>query len=112
VIGEAWNNMLVRERNTAKTLQALFPQVEFRKVSGGIEQAYAVDYEAYTNGQLQYALQVKPEVFTGNATYLLNARQTVGRKHQLYQARFGAPVYSIISDYDGNIISTEVLEKL
>lgn len=112
VIGEAWNNVLVRERNTAKTLQALFPQVEFRKVSGGIEQAYAVDYEAYANGQLQYALQVKPEVFTGNATYILNARQTVSRKHQLYLARFGAPVYNIISDYDGNIISTEELEKL
>jgi hypothetical protein len=112
VIGEAWNNMLVRERNTVKTLEGMFPQVEFRKVPGSIEQTYAVDYEAYANGHLKYALQVKPEVFTGNATYILHARQATTRKNHLYQARFGAPVYSIISDYDGNIVSTEVLEQL
>jgi hypothetical protein len=112
VIGEAWNSVLTREQNTVKTLEAMFPQVEFRKVPGSIEQTYAVDYEAYANGHLKYALLVKPEVFTGNATYILNARQASSRKNHLYQARFGAPVYSIISDYDGNIVSTEVLEKL
>lgn len=112
VICETWNGVIVRERNTVKTLQALYPQVDFRKVEGVIDHSYAVDYEAYVGGQLRYALQVKPKSYTGNATYLLHARQANSRKNQLYKARFGAPVYDIISDYKGNILNTEVLKNL
>lgn len=112
VIGETWNGVVLRERNTIKTLQGLYPQVDFRRVPGELDHSYAVDYEAYMGGQLRYALQVKPKSYTGNATYLLNARQANSRKNQLYKARFGAPVYNIIADHKGNILNSEVLLNL
>jgi len=112
VICETWNGVIIRERNTIRNLQGRFPQVEFRKVPGEMDHVYAVDYEAYIGGELRYALQVKPKSYTGNATYILNARQANSRKNHLYTARFGAPVYDVISDSKGNILNPEVLKNL
>ncbi|GAB3530893.1 hypothetical protein GCM10027443_12280 [Pontibacter brevis] len=112
VICETWNRVVEREKNTIRTLQNMFPHVVFQEVSEEMYHTYAVDYEAYVDGELRYALQVKPESYTGNTTYLLNARQANSRKNQLYTARFGAPVYEVISDHDGNILYPDVLKNL
>ncbi|WP_162051457.1 hypothetical protein [Pontibacter pamirensis] len=112
VVCETWNRVVERERNTIKKLQAMFPHTVFQEVPGEVYHIYAIDYEAYVDGKLRYALQVKPESYTGNTTYLSNARQANSRKNQLYVARFGAPVYEIISDNEGNILHTDVLKDL
>lgn len=112
VVCETWNKVVERERNTIKTLQAMFPHVVFQEVPGEVYHTYAIDYEAYVDGELRYALHVKPATYTGNTTYLVNARQANSRKNQLYKARFGAPVYEIISDDEGNILQTDVLKDL
>ncbi|RDV15524.1 hypothetical protein DXT99_08525 [Pontibacter diazotrophicus] len=112
VVCETWNRVVERERNTIKTLQAMFPHTVFQEVPGEVYHTYAIDYEAYVDGKLRYALQVKPESYTDNTTYLTNARQANSRKNQLYVARFGAPVYEIISDNEGNILHTDVLKNL
>lgn len=112
VVCETWNKVVERERNTIRTLQSMFPHVVFQEVPGEVYHTYAIDYEAYVDGELRYALQVKPQSYTGNTTYLMNARQANNRKNQLYKLRFGAPVYEIISDDDGNILHTDVLENL
>lgn len=112
VVCETWNKVVERERNTIKTLQAMFPHVVFKEVPGEVYHTYAIDYEAFVDGELRYALHVKPELYTGTTTYLVNARQANSRKNQLYTARFGIPVYEIISDYEGNILQTDVLKDL
>ena len=112
VVCETWNKVLARERSTIKTLQTMFPHVVFQEVPDQVYHTYAIDYEAYVDGELRYALQVKPESYTGNTTYLVNARQANSRKNQLYKARFGAPVYEVISDHEGRVLNTEVLENL
>lgn len=112
VICETWNKAVEREKNTIKTLQAMFPHVVFQEVPDEVYHTYAIDFEAYVDGELRYALQVRPESYTDNTTYLTNARQANSRKNQLYKARFGAPVYEIISDYEGNILYPDVLQNL
>jgi hypothetical protein len=85
VICETWNGIIVRERNTIRSLQRIFPNLLFRKTLGEFDHKYAVDYEVINDGKLAYALQIKPKSYTGNAPYLITARQANYRKNLLYK---------------------------
>ncbi|MCJ8165481.1 hypothetical protein MKJ04_11565 [Pontibacter sp. E15-1] len=112
VIFKPWNDMVLRKQNTVKTLQGVYPQAEFRKMAGVMGHNYSVDYEAYLDGKLQYALQVKPTSYNGDATHIKHAQQANKRINQLYTARFGVPVYLVISDEKGEILHSEIPENL
>lgn len=112
VICETWNGVIIRERNTINSLQKAFPTIEFRKVSGEIDHAYAVDYEVLKNGSLVTAIQIKPRSYTGNAPYIQKARNANKHKNQEYFKKYGVPVFDVISDNKGNILNTEVLKIL
>lgn len=112
VICETWNGVIVRERNTIEKLQQLFPKTEFRKVSGEIDYAYAVDYELYKEGKLSSAIQIKPPSYLWHAPYIQSARNANGKKNQDYTNRFGVQVYNVISDTKGKITNEDVIRSL
>lgn len=112
VICETWNGVIVRERNTVQNLHKLFPNTEFRKVSGEMDHTFAVDYELYKNGVLTSAIQIKPQSYTWNAPYIQKARNANKHKNQEYLKKFGVQVYDVISDSKGNIVNTDVLKNL
>ena len=47
VICETWNGIILRENNTIKTLQGLFPNLTFEKADGKLDHTYAVDFQVY-----------------------------------------------------------------
>ncbi len=112
VICETWNGVMVRERNTVQNLHKEFPNTEFRKVTGEMDHAFAVDYELYKNGVLTCAIQIKPKSYTGNAPYIQKARNANQYKNQEYLKKFGVEVYDIISDSKGNVLNTDILKML
>ncbi|UGU17948.1 MjaI family restriction endonuclease [Sinomicrobium kalidii] len=112
VICETWNGVIVREKNTVEKLKQLFPQTEFRKVSGEKDHTYAVDYELYKNSVLTVAIQIKPKSYTWNAPYIQKAKNANRRKNQKYLDEFGVQVFDVIADSKGNILNSDILKKL
>jgi len=112
VICETWNGVVLREVNTIATLKRLLPQAVFEKVDGEFDHQYAVDYEVYKEGKLVYGLQVKPESYTRSTPYINKARYANQQKNAAYTAKFGVPVYDIISSTAGNIINSEIIKTL
>lgn len=112
VICETWNGVIIRERNTIENLQRKFPEIYFKKVSGEIDFAFAVDYELYKNGSLVCAIQIKPRSYTWNTSYINKARKANKYKNEEYFKKFGVRVFDVISNSRGEIINTEVLKNL
>ena len=112
VICETWNGVIIRENNTIENLQNLFPDLEFRKVSGEMDHKYAVDFEVYKDNRLSLGLQIKPQSYTWNAPYIQKAKYANKMKNNEYFKEFNVKVYDVISDSKGNIINKEVLKNL
>jgi len=111
-ICETWNGIILRERNTIKTLNTMFKNIEFVKTTGNFDYTYAVDYELKSKGKLICAIQIKPRSYTYDKPYLNNARKTNMRKNKDYANEFGKEVFDVISKINGIIINRQVLGKI
>lgn len=111
-ICETWNGIILRENNTVKTLQGLFPNLTFRKTEGERDHTYAVDYEVYISARLLCGIQIKPKSYTWNAPYIQKARHANDAKFQAYTNLHGVPVWNVISSNRGEIYNTEVIEQI
>lgn len=113
VMGETWNGIVMRERNTIQTLQQQFPEYIFQPTTGEDDYKYAVDYEVYLNNQLVAGLQIKPLSYQNSK---LSAVKTVKKanelKNQAYTEKFQVPVLYVYSSGKGFIYNQEVLEEL
>lgn len=113
IIGETWNGVIIREKNTIMSLQRIFPEIEFRKTSGDIDHTYAIDYELYKNNNLLAAIQIKPQSYiTGYAHYLVAAREANKRKNLAYTSLNDVPVMDVISKSNGEILNHEIIQIL
>lgn len=112
VICETWNGIILREHNTKETLVRLFPELTIKETLGEIDHTYAVDLEMFKNGRLICGIQVKPKSYTGNAPYIVKARNANALKYELYKEKFGVSVFTIISNSKGEILNTDVLSKI
>lgn len=111
-ICETWNGVIIRERNTIKTLKGLLPHLQFKKTTGDFDYTYGVDYEVLDGNKLLFGLQIKPySYFTSNAPYLIKARNANGRKNSLYKENTGCYVYNIASNSSGKIYNQEVIAQ-
>lgn len=109
-ICETWNGVIIRENNTIKVLQSMFPNtVSFKKTDGEIDHQYAVDYEVYLNGILKFGIQIKPKSYFGKAPYLEKARYANEQKFAAYHERYGVPIYIVISKTNGEVQNSEIL---
>lgn len=111
VICESWNGIIIRENNTVKNLSTTFPNLTFKKVTGEIDHTFAVDFEIFKGDKLICAVQIKPESYTWNATYILKARQANEKKNNSYTEKNNIPVLNIIADSMGNIKNLDVLDQ-
>lgn len=109
VIGETWNGIILREKNTIQELQKLYPYAEFVKTSGEMDYKYAIDYELYEEGKLISAIQIKPPSYkNGNSEEILIAKSANIQKNKEYTEAFGVDVFYIYSTQSGEIISEEI----
>lgn len=113
VLGETWNGVVLRERNTVATLQRHFPALHFEKTGGEFDHRYAVDYELFQGQTLRAGLQIKPASYVISlAPYLVKARQANAAKNQEYRRTFGCPVFDVIARSDGTLVQPGLLETL
>jgi hypothetical protein len=111
-ICETWNGIIIREQNTIKKLQAIFPLLEFEKTTGDFDYKYAVDYEIKENGKLICGIQVKPKTYTYNTPYIQKAKSANTRKNQAYFDAFQKHVVYIISKTSGDIENIDSISKI
>ena len=111
VIGETWNGIIVRERNTIKTLTEKYPNLVFLKTEGDFDYEYAVDYEVKRDGELLFGVQIKPKSYTYNLPYVQAARRMNMAKNLKYFDKFGVKCYDVISSASGDISNPNVFEK-
>lgn len=113
VMGETWNGVIMREKNTLKTLQKHFPQCTFKKVDGVTDFHYGIDFEMYLQGTLLSAIQVKPLSYQkGFSQEIQKAKKANERKNKEYLRDFGKPVYYVYSTNKGDILNQEILNEL
>lgn len=112
VICETWNGIILREHNTKVTLNKIFSELTIKETLGEIDHTYAVDLEFYREDRLICGVQVKPQSYTKNAPYIVKARNANAVKYKLYKEKFGAPVFTIISNSKGEILNQDILAKI
>lgn len=102
-----------RERRTAAALRRMFPSLSLCDVSGEIDSEYAVDYEAYQNGGLVLAIQIKPVSYRKAMTDIIEETKAFNKKkNDNYTERFGVPVVYVFSKTDGEIMNKEGLDEI
>jgi len=111
-ICQTWNGVVIREKNTIRTLKSKFPNVDYVSTNGDFDYKYAVDYELKFSDNLICGIQIKPKSYLGNAPYLKKAQSANTRKNQEYKNEFGKPVFNVISKTNGEIINNEVIGKI
>ncbi|MFF2531368.1 MjaI family restriction endonuclease [Brevibacillus sp. NPDC058079] len=113
VMGETWNGVVMREKNTIQKLENFFPTFSFCKVDGAIDYKYAIDYEVFHGSILVCALQIKPLSYEkGSSPEILKAKFGNKAKNELYEKEKGVPVFYVYSKIDGAVLNQEVIEKL
>lgn len=112
VICETWNGIIVRENNTISKLKSLFPTLSFIKSDGEMDHKYAVDYQVYNKNNLICAIQIKPQSYTYNTSYIEKARHTNIKKYALYKEMSGRDVITVISKLNGEIQNNECLYQI
>ena len=106
-ICETWNGIIIRERNTIKTLQKKFPKIVFSTVTGEVDYQYGVDYELYLGGKLLGAIQIKPKSYFGNTAYTRKAQRSNSRKFEAYKNMFGQNVRVVVANMRGQILNND-----
>ncbi|MDE6269017.1 MAG: MjaI family restriction endonuclease [Muribaculaceae bacterium] len=112
VICETWNGIILRENNTISSLHRLFPNLTFEKVDGEMDHTYAVDFQVFNSGYLMCAIQIKPKTYLGSAPYIRKARIANENKYAAYKEKYGAPVLTVISKTNGEILNGEVISQI
>jgi len=113
VIGETWNGVIAREKNTIATLQKYFPQLTFQKVSGENDFQYAIDYEVYHDMNLLFAIQIKPISYAkGTSHAILSAKKANEQKNADYFRRFNKQVLYIYSNNKGELLNLDILSSI
>ena len=112
VIGETWNGIVLREKNTVEGLKKKYPNLEFKKTDGAFDFEYAVDFDLYQNEKLICGIQIKPKSYTYDTPYIKKAKDTNRKKNSKYTSEFQAPVFDIISTIKGEIINTAIYREI
>ncbi|WP_415286208.1 hypothetical protein [Clostridium perfringens] len=112
-IGETWNGIVQRERNTIKILEKEFKEfngVRFVKTNGSKDTLYEVDYDVYFKGKIIAGLQIKPKSYLSLEDAELKALNMA--KNGEYKNLYGADVIYIYSDFNGTIGNLESIKNL
>lgn len=112
IIGETWNGIILREKNTIDSLVKIYPTLEFEKTEASFDHQYAVDYNAYLGTRLVCGIQIKPKSFLSNKSYILKAKRANATKNKKYSKEFGVPSIDIISSQKGQIYNLSNLKVI
>lgn len=113
VMGETWNGIVARERNTVQTLARLFPELQFDKVEGELDYKYGIDYEVYEDKDLLCAIQIKPLSYEkGFSPAIMKAKKANEKKNAEYKKVHQSDVLYVYSNSKGHILNKDVVKVI
>lgn len=116
VVCETWNGVIGRELATKENIIKHFGkkgyEIGFIDTTGAFDYAYGVDFEIYYEGNIVCGLQIKPESYKANTTYLDKAKKINKEKNDKYKHKFGRNVHYVYSSHTGYISNYEVLNDI
>jgi hypothetical protein len=113
VLGETWNGIISRERNTIKTMEQVLPNILFKKTDGEVDYQYGIDYELYEGEDLLCAVQIKPISYQkGFSREIIKAKKANESKNKKYTEEYQADVLYIYANSKGVIINEDVLSDI
>lgn len=113
LLGETWNGLIKRERNTIKTMETTLGEAyTIKKVDGQTDIRYEVDAEVYHAGKLLAGIQIKPESYKWKFANNKKFYEINKRKNDAYTELKGVPVIYIYSDTKGTIKNSEALKEI
>jgi len=104
VLGETWNGIYIREKHFENYIDGLNKHIKLVHASGEMDYNYAIDYELYMSNVLICAVQVKPETYRSDKSYIRKAIKANRAKNTCYTEDYGKPVYTILIASSGEII--------
>lgn len=112
VLGETWNGIYLRERNTMQKLKKTFSDIDFRPVSGHWDYIYGIDYIVYRDQKMLCAVQIKPLSYDCDRRYINKAKMANSKKNLKFEKEYGIPVITLLSDESGDIKSQKTIAAL
>lgn len=109
-LGETWNGVVARERNTATVLEESIP-IKLTKTSGQDDYAYAIDYELMSKDRLIGAVQIKPISYL-KSSQMSKAKKANLEKNKKYTQKKNVPVLYVYSEHDGTILNPEIIGEI
>lgn len=112
IICETWNGIMIREKNTIKTIASKFNKYNLNiiKTKGNIDVKYEVDYEIYFREKLICGLQIKPLSYKKFNSSKLKEHNL--KKNKEYEKEFHVPVFYIYSKENGKIENLDELSQI
>ena len=107
VLGETWNGIYIREKHFENYIDGLNKHIKLVHASGKLDYSYAIDYELYISDELICAVQVKPESYNSNKSYIRKAIKANRAKNALYSKQSGKHVFTILISSSGDIIEND-----
>ena len=100
VLGQTWNGM-VKEMEVIKEINLELPNISFVKTTHDIDENYFTDWEAYSNNNLLFGIQIKPISYKKMSNpFQLKSKEHHDKQRILYKERFNVP--HIIIYYEDN----------
>lgn len=112
VLGETWNGIYIREQSFENHMKGFNRNLKLVHAPGQSDYKYAIDYELYIDDTLVCAVQVKPESYLSNKSYVRRARSANKAKNDLYAIKFGKPVLTIVMTNSGEVLEDDQYEQL
>ena len=112
VLGETWNGIYIREKSFEKAISERYSSVDLRHVDGALDYRYGIDYEVFIESGLRCAIQVKPESYNSNRSYVKKAKAANHIKNKAYTDQSGKPVFTILISDAGAIIEDDQYQQL
>lgn len=113
VLGETWNGIIAREKNTVKTLQNIFKSICFEKCDGESDYKFGIDYELFYKEILLCAIQIKPISYKiGSSAEIMKAKKANEYKNAMYKEKFNKEVIYVYSNSKGNVLNDEAIAQI
>lgn len=107
IIGEPWNQHLLRYTKTIKILQQQFPDIHFKRARIEFVDNYGFRGLVTKNGKPKAGIGVKSPGWLNQPNLLYRQWEESKEKIHCYKNTFGADVYSFFSNLDGSIVNIE-----
>ena len=111
IIGEPWNQLLIRYTRTVSELRNMVPQIQIKRAKIEFVKNYGFQGLITKNDKPRAGIQVKSAGWLKQFNLLRNQIRNSEEKVNAYKEEFGTEVFTFFSRLDGFIVNSEESKK-